>query len=176
MDGAMRSLLLILVGLLLLLLQSVFSPWLAPAFWSPMVLLPLVIGLAVSPGVTPVHGAGTAFILGYLQDLFTGNPLGVQTFVMVTTFLLAFGVGTRSSFRGIPFQMILTFVLALFAGALVYVLRRMFGPAGVSVVWLQWSYGLFASAMATAVIAPPIFALVRRLDFSARRRSDETAR
>lgn len=140
-----------------------------------MVVLPLVVGLAVLPGVTPVQGAATAFVLGYLQDLFTGNPLGVQTFVMVATFLVAFSIGKRLSFRGVAFQLLLTFFVALGSSAVIYLLRRMFGPGDPSVVWSQWLLGMSASSFATAILAPPMFALVRRLDPSPRRRGDEIA-
>lgn len=173
MEDVARSAIVIAIGLALLVIQSVFSPLLAPDFFSPSLVLPLVIGLAISPGATPVHGAATSFVLGYMLDLFTGNPLGAQTFVMVFVFLVAFGVGARFSFRGLVFQVAITFLLALVAGALTYALRGMFGPSELATDWTRWTLSLLGSAGLTAAFAPLIFALMRRLEFSRGRRGDE---
>lgn len=163
MVGFRRSALLVLTAFGLLLVQSVFARALAPYPFAPYVELPIVFALGTATGVRVVRGAATAFALGYLYDLFTGNPLGIYTFSFVVGYLGARLVGYLMSFRGVVFEMGLTFGLTLVVGGVVEVIRST-GPAGMT-----WSAGamvaaLLASSLATALIAPFMFALVRRLD------------
>ena len=153
MQGFRRSLLLVLAAFGLLLLQSVFARVLSPYPFSPYVELPMVFALGTASGVRLVRGAATAFVLGYLYDLFTGNPLGIYTFAFVAGYLGARLVGYLMSFRGVFFEMGLTFGLTLTVGGIVEVIRSA-TPGGMT-----WGTGalvlsLFASSVATAVIAP----------------------
>ena len=158
----------LLAAFAVLLVQSAFATLLAPYPFTPYLALPFVFALATAPGVRVLRGAVTAFALGYLYDLFTGNPLGMHTFVFVLGYLVAWLTGYLLSFRGVPFEMVLTFVLTLAVGTVVEGIRS-FTPGGVS-----WSTGalllaLFGSATATSLVAPLLFAVARRLDPAAER-------
>ncbi len=83
MQGTRGSIIIVLVAFAMLLTQSVFSRVLAPYPFSPYLGLPFVFALGTAPGVRILRGAATAFAIGYLYDLFTGNPLGLHTFVFV---------------------------------------------------------------------------------------------
>jgi rod shape-determining protein MreD len=163
MQGARGSIIIVLVVFAMLLLQSVFSRLLAPYPFSPYLGLPFVFALATAPGVRILRGALTAFAVGYLYDLFTGNPLGLHTFVFVLGYFSAWLVGTLLSFRGIVFQMVLSFSLTLLLGGLLELIRG-FTPGGIARSGLTLSIALLASALATAVLAPILFALVRLID------------
>ena len=163
MQGARGSIIIVLVVFAMLLLQSVFSRLLAPYPFSPYLGLPFVFDLATAPGVRILRGALTAFAVGYLYDLFTGNPLGLHTFVFVLGYFSAWLVGTLLSFRGIVFQMVLSFSLTLLLGGLLELIRG-FTPGGIARSGLTLSIALLASALATAVLAPILFALVRLID------------
>lgn len=163
MQGFRRSAVLVLIAFALLIAQSVFARVLSPYPFSPYLELPMVFALGTAPGVRLVRGAGTSFVLGYLFDVFTGNPLGIYTFSFVAGYLGARLVGYLMSFRGVVFEMSLTFGLTLTVGGIVEVIRSA-APAGMT-----WSAGalvasLLASSLATAIIAPLLFALVRRVD------------
>jgi hypothetical protein len=82
--GARGSFYLVLVVFAMLLTQSVFARVLAPYPFAPYLGLPFVFALGTGPGVRVLRGAATAFAIGYGYDLFTGNPLGVHTFVFFT--------------------------------------------------------------------------------------------
>jgi cell shape-determining protein MreD len=125
--------------------------------------LPFVFALGTGPGVRVLRGAATAFAIGYLYDLFTGNPLGIHTFVFVVGFLSAWLIGYLLSFRGLPFEMALTFTLTLLLGGLLEGIRS-FVPGGMSWSGLALTMALFGSAFATALVAPLLFAIARRLD------------
>jgi rod shape-determining protein MreD len=110
-----------------------------------------------------LRGAATAFAIGYLYDLFTGNPLGLHTFVFVVGYLTARLAGLLLSFRGIAFEMLLTFVLTVLVGGLLEVIRG-FTPGGMAWSGVSLTISLFASAFATALVAPIVFAVVRWID------------
>jgi len=157
------SLLIVLVVFAMLLGQSVSARLLAPYPFAPYLGLPFVFALGTGPGVRILRGAATAFALGYLYDFFTGNPLGIHTLVFVVGFLLAWLIGYLLSFRGVPFEMVLTFALTLMLGGLLEGVRA-FVPGGMTWSGLTLTMSLFGSAFATALVAPLLFAIARRVD------------
>ena len=161
--GARGSVILVLIVFAILLIQSVFSRVLAPYPFAPYLGLPFVFALGTAAGVPVLRGAATAFAIGYLYDLFTGNPLGIHTFVFVVGFLTAWLIGYLVSFRGIPFEMVLTFTLTLALGGLLELIRG-FVPGGMTWSGMALALALLGSALTTAVVAPPLFALARRID------------
>lgn len=163
MQGARGSIILILVAFVLLLVQSSFARVLAPYPFSPYLGLPLVFALGTAPGVKVLRGAATAFAIGYLYDLFTANPLGLHTFVFVVGYLTAWLIGYLLTFRGVPFEMILTFALTVLLGGLLEIIRG-FTPGGMAWSGVTLTVALFASALATALVAPVLFAVVRWID------------
>lgn len=163
MQGVRSSILVVLSAFALLLTQSAFATVLSPYPFSPYLGLPLVFALGTSPGVRVVRGAATAFAIGYLYDLFTGNPIGIHTLAFVVGYLASWLTGYLMSFRGVLFEMGLTFGLTILIGGLVEIIRS-FVPGGMT-----WSAGaltiaLLASSFATALVSPLLFALVRWID------------
>jgi len=163
MHGTRGSINIVLVVFTMLLAQSVFSRVLAPYPFAPYLGLPVVFALGTAPGVRVLRGAVTAFAIGYLYDLFTANPLGIHTFVFVTGYFASWVVGRLLTFRGVPFEMVLSFVLTLLLGGLLEVIRG-FTPGGMSWSGLSLTISLFASSLATGLLAPILFAVVRWLD------------
>lgn len=163
MHGARGSIFVISIVFAMLLMQSVFSRLLAPYPFSPYLGLPFVFALAIAPGVPVLRGAATAFALGYLYDLFTANPLGLHTFVFVLAYFTAWLVGYLLSFRGIVFEMVLSFTLTALAGALIELIRG-FAPGGIARDVVTVLVAIVASSIVTAVLAPVLFALVRAVD------------
>ena len=163
MQGARGSNFVILIAFAMLLVQSVFSRLLAPYPFSPYLGLPFVFALAIAPGVPVLRGAATAFAIGYLYDLFTANPLGLHTFVFVLAYFTAWLAGYLLSFRGIVFEMALSFTLTALAGALIELIRG-FAPGGIARDGVTLLVALVASSVVTAVLAPVLFAMVRAVD------------
>lgn len=163
MRGTQGSLLIVVLVFGLLLLQSVFTRVLAPHPFAPYVGLPFVLALGVAPGARLLRGALTSFAVGYLYDLFTANPLGIYTFVFVVAFLLAWLVGRLLSFRGVPFEMVLTFALTLVAGGMVELIRT-FAPGGMAWGGLALTMSLIGPALTTTLLSPLLFAAARRID------------
>lgn len=163
MHGARGSIIIVLVAFAMLLLQSVFSRMLAPYPFSPYLGLPFVFALATAPGVRLLRGALTAFAIGYLYDLFTGNPLGLHTFVFVVGYFSAWLLGYLLSFRGVVFEMVLSFAMTVLLGGLLELVRG-FTPGGIARDGVTVAIALFASAFATALLSPILFAVVRWID------------
>jgi len=163
MQGVRGSIIIVMIAFAILLLQSVFSRLLAPYPFSPYFGLPFVFALGTAPGIRLLRGAATAFAIGYLYDLFTGNPLGLHTFVFVVGYFTAWLLGYLLSFRGIVFEMVLSFVLTVLLGGLLELIRG-FTPGGIARSGGTLTLVLFASAFATALLAPILFALVRWVD------------
>jgi cell shape-determining protein MreD len=141
----------------------VFTRVLAPHPFSPYLGLPFVFALGTFPGSRVLRGAATAFAIGYLYDLFTGNPLGIHTFVFVVGFLVAWLVAYMLSFRGVLFEMVLTFALTFLIGGLLEIIRA-FTPGGMAWGGVTLAVTLVGAAVATALVAPILFAVVRFID------------
>lgn len=171
----MRNVVFVVLGFSLLVLQAAFSTLFPLQEWAPNLLLPIVIYLGVAHDVHVVRGASLAFVLGYLLDSFCGSPMGLSTFVMVSTFLVARGTGLNLFMRGPLFQISLAFVFCLVAGGSIFALRAIFDPPApvplpspVSALWL-----LLSGATVTALLSPPIFLGVRRIDGLVTKRREE---
>ena len=164
MRGVRSSIVIVLIAFAILVVQSVFARFLAPHPWAPCLTLPFVFALAEAPGVPLVRGAVTSFALGYLYDLFSGNPIGVYTLVFLLGFLVARVVCRRLSFRGVTFEVGLTFALTLLVGALVETIRHTFTPSGISRDGVSAAFALLTSSAVTAAVSPVLFMIVRRTD------------
>lgn len=190
----------LLFGFLLLVGQSTLSTYVSLHPFTPNLVLPIVIFLGVQPDVAMLRGAGISFLLGYFLDEFCGSPVGLSTFVLVATYMVARGAGIRLFLRGSLFQIGLVFVASVVAGGTTVALRAIFSPpdpfplempaSGLAgdLVLLFSGTGeddaprvgsvvgtatvLFGSALATALCAPGIFAVMRRLDALDTRRRD----
>ncbi len=175
MDDTLHSLALILVGFLMLTVQSSLVSVFSVPPLAPNLILPIVIMLGVSQEVHVVRGAFVSFVLGYLLDGFCGNLMSLQTFVLVSTFMLARVAGLRLFLRGPAFQVALTFVVAILNGVAILALRAIFAtPPNVPLNDLWPLAGtLIGTATTTAILTPPIFRGVNALDAMVRRRRED---
>ena len=175
MNGLLRSAALVAFGFGLLVVQGTLATALPIDPFAPNLLLQMALFLGVSPDVHVVRGVVITFVLGYLLDLLSGNPMSLATFVLVATFLVARGAGVRLFLRGPAFQVVLTFVAALLTGGAALTLRAVFEPPPPFTVetHLRVSWDLFGLAVATAITAPIVFTLVRRIDAMSSTRRDE---
>lgn len=175
MNVVARSLFVLLLGFGLLVVQSTVTAFASLHPYSPNLILPIVIYLGVAADVHVARGAFLSFGLGYLHDLFCGNLMGLQTFVMVATFLLARGAGLRLFLRAPIFQVLLTFLVGLLSGGAGLALRAIFEtpapfPAGTAG---DLARSLAAPSLVTAVVAPLVFAAMQRVATVPVRRRDE---
>ena len=173
----MRYAALAVLGFTLLITQAAVGVLMPLDEWAPNLLLPIVIYLGVSHDVPVVRGAALSFLLGYLLDSFCGSPMGLQTFVMVASYLIARGAGLNLFMRGPPLQIVTTFVFGLIAGGSILALRAIFEPPAPFPLdgATDTVVAVLLGASVTALLAPPLFATIRRVDGLATRRREESA-
>jgi rod shape-determining protein MreD len=163
---------------LLLVLQAALATLIPMHSVAPNLVLPIAIFLGVAAEVPTVRGAVVCFVIGYLLDSFCGNPMGLQTFVVTATFIVARGAGMRLFPQGLAFQILFTFLMAIAFGATVLALRAIFEQPQQRV----WGEGMAATSQAllkpaatTALISPLVFAGTRRiLQLGAQKREERT--
>ena len=167
----------VLLGYALLIVQAAVGVLVPFNDWAPNLLLPLVIYLGVANDVQVVRGAALSFLLGYLLDVFCGSPMGLSTFVMVASFLIARGTGLNLFTRGTILQLVTTFAFAIVAGGMILALRGIFEPPAPFPIESVGDtlFALLAGSVTTALSAPPLFLTLRRLDSLLTRRREETA-
>lgn len=171
----MRSLLMIGFGFALLLLQAAIATLLPMHAFAPNLMLPIALALGASPDVGLVRGAFVCFVLGYLFDAFCGSPLGLQTFVLVATYMLARGASIRLLPHGPMFIGLFSLAMSVLCGFAVLSLRALFEKKS-EILTFDFRGTLrvvLQSAIATALLAPAIFAGVRRIETRVPQKTDE---
>jgi rod shape-determining protein MreD len=127
---------------------------------TPSLVLPLIVFLGVHE-VSPPKGAMLAFGIGYAEDILSGAPIGLFTFVSVAIWWLARVAGVRLTAQTVLPRMSLALAFALVEGAIILILLAIFGddnrrPVEVASIVLP-------RALATAICSPPVFRLAQRL-------------
>lgn len=157
----MRSVVTLVVGLLLLLLQSTVMEFAPVHLVTPTLglLVVLYVGMAPlkwAPGAAVVVG----FCMGYLFDLVSGAPRGVHAFVFASIALFARMLVWRLAVRGVVLKAAIAFVASMLAAFLIVVVRAQISP--------ESGYGGLrqapVEALLTAVFGPAVLWLLARLD------------
>lgn len=159
----MMNTLTILAGVMLLILQSGLgsvATWVGWGHGIPNLVLPLVMLLAFrEPSLT--HGVLLSFVLGYLVDVFSAAPVGLNTFIAIVVFGIARLFHGRVVAGGIAVPMMWGLALALVEGALVVILTAIFGGDDLRARMLV-SFVL-PHAVATGLCAPLVVLLYGHL-------------
>ncbi len=162
----MRNTAFFITGVALIFIQSnlfrILS-WIKIPGVVPSLTLPLIVFMGVRE-YSLVRGAAVAFVLGYLSDLVAGTPVGLYTFVSVLTFILARAAGVRLAAQAVWMQIALGLAFSLLQSGVVLVLLAIFGRDRDA--WVpRMVYPLALPRMVTtALVAPLIFYLARRVD------------
>jgi rod shape-determining protein MreD len=166
----MRSTAYLGVAVLLILIQSNLFRLIGPlgalvgARWvhgiTPSLVLPLIVFLGVHE-LSMARGALLAFGIGYAEDMLSGAPVGLFTFISVAIWWLARVAGVRLTAQTVLPRMSLALAFSLVEGAMVLILLAVFGgdnrrPVEVASIVLPRS-------LATALCSPPVFRLAQRL-------------
>jgi rod shape-determining protein MreD len=168
----MRSVFLVLLGFALLVVETALATLVPIHDLAPNLLLPIAIFLGVAAEVPIVRGAFVCFALGYLLDSFTGNLMGLHTLALVASFLVARGAGARLFPHGPAFQVLLTFVMSLASGLATLAMRGLFERT-FTFVLAEYTDTLLRSAIVTALCAPLVFSLARRITGATPARAEE---
>ena len=175
----MRNLTFFCVGLLLILIQAnlhrVLGPisalglgsslglgdWLHGA--TPNLVLPLIIFLGVHEH-SMARGALLAFGFGYTLDILAAAPMFLFAFVCVAIWWLARVAGVRLTAQTFMTRAPLAFAFSVVESAIVLTLLAIFGTDNHRP--LELVTVVLPRAIATALVAPPIFVFAQRLHVS----------
>ena len=114
--------------LMLLLAQTVIARVLWSEYPAPSLVLPMVLYMSVGE-FSLARGVSIAFVLGYLTDVFSGGSLGLWTFTLVGSFLLARVAGLKLFLHGVVFQVVLTVLASCVGGVTMMGLLLLFDRA-----------------------------------------------
>lgn len=132
--------------------------------WLPLsALVPdFVLILAVDLGLRHRRALALvmAFAMGYAMDAFSGAQLGVNTFVVTLVFLMAYEVGAHTTAGGSQAGALLVFVAVLIQHLGGFLISTQFSAPHQLGVLLP---GALLQGALTAIVSPPVFALVARL-------------
>jgi cell shape-determining protein MreD len=156
----MTNLILLLLGTCLLVVQGIFSYVLHNEVMAPGLVLPMVLYMSVGE-FSITRGVSLSFVLGYLSDVFAGGSIGLWTFAFVSSFLLVRVAGLKLFLHGIVFQIALTFIAWCFVNFEMMALLLVFDRRPLAV--LPAARNIVMQAFATALTAPLVFGLMRRL-------------
>jgi rod shape-determining protein MreD len=149
-------------ALLLVALQAALLRFLGGGVFSIALLVPCVVyvGLNAAGNVEGVLGAAG---MGLVQDLVSGTPKGLFTFLWVVLFLAARGVGASVDVRGRAGFALLSFVGALSTSIGALILLR-WGVAAELAPGATVLPRILVEALLTAVASPAILAGMRLVD------------
>ena len=121
-------------------------------------LLVVVLYLALHDDV--MEGAALSAVAGYLSDLTSATPAFLYTFLAVLTFTVLRMVGSGLKTEGGAQSAVVAFGTSVAHAVLATVVFGFFTGAGIHLqVW-----AIFWSALGTGLLAPLVFAVLRRLD------------
>lgn len=118
-------------------------------------------GLNRAAGWFEPAGVAVTVGLGYLADLLSGTPPGLQALALATVYLLGRGLARQLYLGGALSYAIVGGVAALFAGLVGTLLRSVLWRAPPSRSWLLM---LLAQGLLTAAAAAPLLRALARLD------------
>ena len=144
--------------LIALAIQTTVSRWLPLSALVPDLVLVLAVdlGLRHRRALAPIM----AFAMGYAMDAFSGSQLGVNTFAVTLTYLLAYEVGVHTSASGAEAGAVLVFIAVLIQNLGGFLISTQFREPHQLGTLLP---AALLQATLTAVIAPPIFRLTAGL-------------
>lgn len=169
----MRSAAIILVGFLLLALESplLYDAGMAQYVPDLVLVMTVYLGLTSSFG----RGLGIALVLGLLKDGFaSGTPVGMYAEIGAIAFLVSFRLSRRLVLRGPVGAMLVSLVFSIGASIVELVLSLVFvrsfgqGSSGPGLVLAS----MLPQALVTAPFGVVVFWLLDRLDALTTRKND----
>lgn len=118
------------------------------------------LGLTARRDLAPAVGGSV--VLGYLVDLISGSPPGLNALVLGLTGLVTRSVQQRILVRGYPMTAGFSAFVALVAGIVLWLVRAMYGIPRAS--FGQELKYIVLVVIATALLGPLVWRIFRRID------------
>jgi len=155
-----RVILPLLLGILLLILQTTLLPFFPIHRIRPDILLIFTLYLGLS--FPPVFGGILAFFMGYLMDLFSGNALGFYALSRPLVFLAAQFFRERFYLEGFYSKFLFAFIYATLEGLLIFILMNALHSVPLGNLYPLLFTFLLPQSFFTALVTPPLFFLFQQ--------------
>ena len=147
----------LLVPLVAILLQVLVTKTFPQLFLLDLPLL-VTVFFAVSRR-SPIAGALTGMVIGLLEDMLTGQRIGINGLAKTVIGYVAASIGLRVDVEALPTRVLMIFVFSLANSLLLFfIVRRLLG---LEAHQFLWRHELLRAAINTAV-AIPLFYLLDR--------------
>lgn len=147
----------LLVPLVAILLQVLLTRTFPQLFLLELPLL-VTIFFAVSRR-SPIAGALTGMTIGLLEDLLTGQRIGINGIAKTLIGYIGASIGLQVDVEALTTRVLMNFLFSLLNSLLLYlILRRLLGLAGHQ---LLWKHELLRAGVNTIVSIPLFFLLDR---------------
>lgn len=152
------SLLFALVAVAALVLQTTVLPVASIGRATPDLLLIMCVYLGLHQHT--VGGAIGAFVLGYLQDAFSGSVAGLNAFAMCLVFSIVYLTSRRLWVDNAVSKIVVVFLASVLKTAAIFALVAVF--MSIDAVWRTMLGYLLIEAMLAALLSPAVFAVLAR--------------
>lgn len=120
--------------------------------------LVLILGVYLGLHRHTVAGSAGAFLLGYLNDSFAGNVIGLHAFAMTLVFVVVYLISRRVWTENVLANAAIVFVAAILKGATVAVLLALF--LSNEFPWPLFASSLWLDALIAALVSPVVFTVL----------------
>jgi rod shape-determining protein MreD len=150
------AVLLMTIVIAALLLQTTLLPLTSMGRATPDLLLIICVYLGLHQHT--VTGAIGAFVLGYLQDAFSGSVVGLNAFAMSLVFTLVYLTSRRLWVDNAVSKIVVVFLASVLKTGAILALIAVFLSAGY--FWHTVVRYLLIEAVLAALLSPAVFALL----------------
>ena len=149
----------IVFGVLIAAIATI-ARWL-PLSYAPLISALVALHIGLSTKRKPLRAIFSAVLVGYIADLVQGTPPGVCALSAGVVAIMFYSVQGRLLVRGWLFSVVLGFVGASISGVVMSLVRQSVAagpPVGGYLGTVFWA------SLTSAVFAPFVFAVCRRID------------
>ncbi len=145
-----------MIAVVALLLQTTVLPLAAIGRATPDLLLIICVYLGLHQHSVP--GAFGAFVLGYLQDTFSGSVVGLNAFGMCLVFITVYLTSRRLWVDNAVSKIVVVFLASVLKTMALLALAAFF--MSVDGLWQTILGYLFIEAVLAALLSPAVFAVL----------------
>ena len=140
------------LGILILLLQTTFLQLMPAWLGKPDILFLLIVYISCKPDI--VRGLVVVLLLGLLMDVFSGVFLGLYPVIYLLVFAFIKGISRRIAINEFAYQVPLAVISYLFVSTGMYIFSFSLAPDTPP----QWSWGtVLLQLLMLTVIGAPVF-------------------
>jgi rod shape-determining protein MreD len=144
----------LILGILLLVLQTTFLQLLPPWLGKPDMLFLLIVYISCQSEI--VLGAVVVLLLGLLMDVFSGVFLGLYPVIYLLVFAFFKGISRRIAINQFAYQVPLALITYLFVNIGMFLFSYSLAPD----ISPQWAWGaILLQLLMLAVIGAPVLAI-----------------